>query len=774
MINVRYVSNPEGNHTAIIRFSDGRPDLPLGGTGNVTTGEYAYFTGLGYNLFQIGVGPPDPPPPPTLASLQTDLTLVESGTAPEPVAAVTTGGALAVNKLTPVDATAGTVAMTLPTGQAVGTTIALYKADATANVVTVTGNIRGVAATTQTLTDQNESTTYVADSGGSWFPAADGKPKSMLDRLYDPAGAATAAVAGLPGVARVKRGLRVSSFCDRVNVVAASASFRDASPNTEATYVSRHTAQVACLGGAQLGFMMRGTDGPVTGSCTMEASIEYPIGVTRVGTFHRVLRGGLQTWTTTSGETFFTDPQGTFSIPEGEDFRVWVWVSSAVAGQWPYNLVDTTFGSGVGGHAYGVNGTAAGTAITSTGVRSFGPSAIIGLTDSATRAVCVVGDSQAVSSPAFFGERLRRQGVPFQISAVSGESLSTVNTETQRRAMYLGCSDVIVQSATNDFGINSATLAAVQARAITNWTGLSATPGVQRVYQTTVMPRVSGSAGAQVLVSSSADRESFSAWLRAGAPMTGGAAAAIGASGALLAGQVGHPLEDFIEIADLVESPKRSGFWDPALVAADLFHPNAAGYIVLQQRSINPVMFGGKEYRLPRGSAAKGYIPVLPGQTVTGSVPLTAGIMFLIPMEIGEEGTPTQIISSYVAGGVGLVRYCLYRADSRGRPSTLQWDDVTTDSTVGGGKTIGASGAQRAFRRSGRYLLGCIYEGAGAAPSATGVTGTSPFCEGVILATGANCYKYTITGGAGAPLVLTDTDFLGLGTIAPMMQINCP
>lgn len=125
---------------------------------------------------------------------------------PQVIATTTTAGALTAGKTTPVDATAGTKAMTLPTGQADGTVIAVYKYDSnTANPVTITGNIRGVAGTTHTLTDQNETVVYVADSAGSWVPTASHKPRSMLDRLY-------LTLAGAQTVAGAKRFDAVNLF----------------------------------------------------------------------------------------------------------------------------------------------------------------------------------------------------------------------------------------------------------------------------------------------------------------------------------------------------------------------------------------------------------------------------------------------------------------------------------------------------------------------------------------------------------------------------------
>lgn len=106
------------------------------------------------------------------------------GLLPQPITAVTSSGALTVAKETPVDASGGPLTMTLPTGQATGTALAVFKADSTANVVSVTGNIRSAPGATNTLSYQFEAILYVTDAAGSWIPYPSFKPKSMLDALY--------------------------------------------------------------------------------------------------------------------------------------------------------------------------------------------------------------------------------------------------------------------------------------------------------------------------------------------------------------------------------------------------------------------------------------------------------------------------------------------------------------------------------------------------------------------------------------------------------------
>lgn len=96
---------------------------------------------------------------------------------------VTTGGVLAVNVVTDVDATAGTVAMTLPSSAPSGTLVTVEKYDTTLNAVTITGNVRGQPATVTSLQYQYQSIMYLF-SAGTWWPVGDHKPISALDKRY--------------------------------------------------------------------------------------------------------------------------------------------------------------------------------------------------------------------------------------------------------------------------------------------------------------------------------------------------------------------------------------------------------------------------------------------------------------------------------------------------------------------------------------------------------------------------------------------------------------
>jgi hypothetical protein len=99
-----------------------------------------------------------------------------------PIATVTSAGSLATSSHNPVDATAGALTMTLPTPTAAGQFLSAEKYDSSANVVTLSGSIRG-ATSTISLTLSHETVEFVS-GGGSWWPVAGHKTLSSLDGRY--------------------------------------------------------------------------------------------------------------------------------------------------------------------------------------------------------------------------------------------------------------------------------------------------------------------------------------------------------------------------------------------------------------------------------------------------------------------------------------------------------------------------------------------------------------------------------------------------------------
>ncbi|TIH33668.1 right-handed parallel beta-helix repeat-containing protein [Subtercola vilae] len=101
------------------------------------------------------------------------------------IAAVsTTSSPAVISQHNATDATAGVLTRTLPTGQPEGTVLSVEKADASTNVVNITGNVRGVASVIIPLALPKETVEFRADSSGSWWPVSGHKTLSSLDGRY--------------------------------------------------------------------------------------------------------------------------------------------------------------------------------------------------------------------------------------------------------------------------------------------------------------------------------------------------------------------------------------------------------------------------------------------------------------------------------------------------------------------------------------------------------------------------------------------------------------
>lgn len=102
---------------------------------------------------------------------------------PRKVATTATSGApLAKGAHNPVDATASPLTMTLPAAAA-GVEISVEKVDGSANVVTISGTIRGVSSSI-TLPTQFEGRTFLSEGAGSWRPTSDHRTAGSLAATF--------------------------------------------------------------------------------------------------------------------------------------------------------------------------------------------------------------------------------------------------------------------------------------------------------------------------------------------------------------------------------------------------------------------------------------------------------------------------------------------------------------------------------------------------------------------------------------------------------------
>ena len=222
------------------------------------------------------------------------------------------------------------------------------------------------------------------------------------------------------------------------------------------------------------------------------------------------------------------------------------------------------------------------------------PFGIVGESLSARCSIVIYGDSIASAFPAgeqtfihnAFGSATSDYGKNYCHSthAIPGELASGFLTASEvytlRRALrtHGAFTDAIFEHGINDLSAGR-TLAQIQADMIANWSWASNFG--MRVYQTTITPKSTSTdgwttTGGQTTVAFNSTRVSLNTWIRAGAPILAGVAVAIGTPNALVAGQVGHPLTGFFEIAWLAESTPDSGIWK-ANYSSDGTHPTSTG-----------------------------------------------------------------------------------------------------------------------------------------------------------------------------------------------------
>jgi hypothetical protein len=170
-----------------------------------------------------------------------------------------------------------------------------------------------------------------------------------------------------------------------------------------------------------------------------------------------------------------------------------------------------------------------------------------------------------------FINRALRGVVGYSSASLIGEKatdFSTFGNSFRRRSFLSQFTDAISEYGRNDIS-NGRTLAQIQADLLTIWT-----TGVRRgvrMWQTTITPYTTTTDGwgttagqAPIAGGNESVRVQVNTWIRAGAPIVSGAAVAVGTSGAITAGQPGHPLAGYFEIADTVESARNSGLWKAA------------------------------------------------------------------------------------------------------------------------------------------------------------------------------------------------------------------
>lgn len=322
---------------------------------------------------------------------------------------------------------------------------------------------------------------------------------------------------------------------------------------------------------------------------TVKAAIEYPDTYIFPVTFN-----GADSVEIAPGGNAISDPIG-LEFAKGTTFHSRTFVAVGPGEYFPRGGFGTAGSGTVSWHNYanptGADLTRTGSADEPGGYSEYvlGPSAILSHPTAPVTVIGGVGDSILAGTGDFQNGWMQRWldgDYAFTRVAYPGEGIGTGWSANQglhryRRVALLeqaGVSHVIAAHVVNDLGTAYATL---QAALVLYWKQLSR---FGPVYATTCTPQTTSTDSWATLNNQTiADgaretkRLDYNAWLRDGAPLTAGVAVAVGTVDAIRAGETGHPLAGYIELADQVESARDSGKWrvDGGANTDDGTHPNS-------------------------------------------------------------------------------------------------------------------------------------------------------------------------------------------------------
>jgi lysophospholipase L1-like esterase len=326
------------------------------------------------------------------------------------------------------------------------------------------------------------------------------------------------------------------------------------------------------------------------------ASIEYPAGV-----FNRLSFGGAVRELIPGG-SFVVSALLPIAIPDNAEFWTNIWLSAA-------STIVFFNGTTTQVSANGEKGTVATADVTDftmashTGTaQSYGlwPLALIGRT--ATKPVVIlsdslgegVGDSSDSTDHVGMLARLVGASHPYINLSQSGDRLELVLQSFSKRLATLGYGRSLVCGlGVNDIG-EGRSVAQIKADMISLWMRSKAQlASGGRMFQATITPSCTSTDSFATLANQApaanfshagnGTREQLNDWLRDGAPIMAGSAAAIGTAVAARAGSGSHPLHGVLDMADTVESARNSGKWRVDGTAfkwtIDGIHPSAYGHI---------------------------------------------------------------------------------------------------------------------------------------------------------------------------------------------------
>lgn len=356
-------------------------------------------------------------------------------------------------------------------------------------------------------------------------------------------------------------------------------------PSTTLTTGTAQRSYLAAIAGSDIQFVFWGWYANGGGVQTdLPNAVPLKLSVQINGAWVPVTFGGLVSATLNPGQLLVSDPVG-IDVARGDLTTTRTYYNITSGQRLPATqLTDSTSPAGGDGLTTGSDLTTSGT-ISPNYSRIFCPNQMVGIPAAGALTAAVIGDSiptgtgeagnvvyvNNAAQPGFVLRGLYAGGAAGTRTSVGGERADQYLVSRARREVAIsGCLNSIVTYSRNDANA-LIPLATLQATMLSLWTG-QARRG-RRVFHTTGTPASTSTDGwittaNQAVPTAGAEpiRVGFNNWLRAGAPIdpTTKAAVAVGTAGALLAGQTGHPLYGYYEVADTVESARDSGIWKPA------------------------------------------------------------------------------------------------------------------------------------------------------------------------------------------------------------------
>lgn len=326
------------------------------------------------------------------------------------------------------------------------------------------------------------------------------------------------------------------------------------------------------------------------------ASIEYPAGV-----FHRLSFAG-SVRELNPGGGYLVSAFLSVAIPDNAEFWTNIWCSAATSVVFFNGATGQVSGNGERG-TVSTSDVTDFTVTSNTGtaqVYGLWPLALIGRTSGKACAIIAdslgegVGDVSDSSDHVGLLARLIGPVRPYINLSQSGDRLELfLQSATKRLELLAYVRSVIFALGVNDIGAGRS-LNQIKADLIAVWgraKGELASGG--RVFQTTITPSTTSTDSFATLANQTAagsfstagngTREQLNDWLRDGAPIKDGLAAAIAAPDAIRSGHAAHPLFGVLEMADTVESSRNSGKWKIDGTAfkwtGDGIHPSNFAYV---------------------------------------------------------------------------------------------------------------------------------------------------------------------------------------------------